>query len=209
MTNRNQGCFLAFEGIDGSGKSTQIELLRQRLERENIPCVFTREPTDFPVGALLRRILTGGIQADPRVVAALFTADRLDHLLQPEKGVLDIIRRGSSVVTDRYYFSSYAYQSVDVPMDRIIDANAQSAELLRPAANIFIDVDPDEALQRIAANRDHVELFETRERLTATREKYFEAFGRLRDTERVLIFDGSREAQALSDEIWEAVKGFF
>lgn len=206
---KKRGCFLAFEGIDGSGKSTQIELLRQRLAEETIPCVFTREPTDGAIGRLLRRILTGEERSDPRVVPLVFAADRVDHLLNGEHGILRELERGVSVVTDRYYFSSYAYQSVDVPMEQIIALNAQCAELLRPTATVFIDLDPEAALERITQNRGQTELFETGERLTATRAKYFEAFDRLRDTETVLVFDGAQEPQTLSDAIWERIREYF
>ena len=206
---QRRGCFIALEGIDGSGKSTQAALLQRRLERENIPCCFTREPTEGPVGVLLRQILTGAVKTDNRVAAALFTADRLDHLLNPEYGVVRMLDDGIAVVTDRYYFSSYAYQSVDVPLAQIISANEQCAAVARPSVNIFIDVGIDEALRRISANRARTELFETRERLAAVRENYFRAFDLLRGSENVVIVDGSRDERALEAEIWEKVREYF
>ena len=118
-----KGKFIAFEGIDGSGKSTQVRLLAERLRSENIPFYTTMEPTDSPVGSLIHQIMTGRVKADPKVIAALFVADRLDHLLNDVNGISQKIDEGTTVIMDRYYFSSYAYQSVDAPMDWVIQAN--------------------------------------------------------------------------------------
>ena len=81
MSGQTSGRFLAFEGIDGSGKSTQLQLLLERLRQRGVECRGTREPSDGPVGAMLRQILTGRMAADGRVIAGLFAADRLDHLV--------------------------------------------------------------------------------------------------------------------------------
>ena len=88
MTQQTRGCFFALEGIDGSGKSTQLALLAGALERAGYPCSTTCEPTGGPVGTLLRQVLTGQVTCDSRVVAPLFVADRLDHLLRPGDGLL-------------------------------------------------------------------------------------------------------------------------
>ncbi len=204
-----KGCFIAFEGIDGSGKSTQIQLLKNRLEKRNIRCYITREPTDSPIGSLIHQIMTGRVQSDNRVVAALFVADRLDHLLNPTDGIYAMVENGISVISDRYYFSSYAYHSVDMPMDWVITANSQSAEILRPSVTVFIDVNPDVALERIAKTRFHPELFETRDRLVAVREKYFEAFEKLKESENILVVDGGKDVPVLETEIWENISRYF
>ena len=160
-----KGKFIAFEGIDGSGKSTQIRLLANKLKEIGVYCYTTMEPTDSPIGSLIHQIMTGRIKTDNKVIAGLFVADRLDHLLNDVNGVLSKIMEGTTVITDRYYFSSYAYHSVDMPMDWVIQANAQSKELLQPTVTIFIDVNPDNAVERIAKNRFHQELFEKKSRL--------------------------------------------
>lgn len=197
-----RGQFFALEGIDGSGKSTQLKLLARRLEEAGFPCLTTCEPTDRPIGKLLRQVLTGQVQCDSRVVAPLFTADRLDHLLNGEAGLLQAVERGVTVLSDRYYFSSYAYQSVDFPLEWVMELNRPCADLLRPTATLFLDVDPELALTRIAQNRGSTELFETGERLTRTREQYFRAFERTRDAERVIIIPGDRDAGAVAEDLW-------
>lgn len=200
-----KGQFFALEGIDGSGKTTQLKLLARRLEEAGIPCLTTCEPTSGPIGKLLRQVLTGQVVCDSRVVAPLFAADRLDHLLNGEGGLCRAVESGLTVLTDRYYFSSYAYQSVDFPLEWVVEVNRPSAQLLRPTATIFIDVSPELALERIAQNRERAELFETRDRLTRTREQYFKAFQLEKDREKVIIIPGDRAAEAVAGEIWAAV----
>lgn len=208
-TKFGRGHFIAFEGIDGSGKSTQVQLLNARLRQEGILCYTTMEPTDSPIGSLIRQILTGRIKMDNRAIAGLFVADRLDHLLNDVNGILAKIEEGITVITDRYYFSSYAYHSVDMPMEWVIRANEQSSQLLRPTVTIFIDVEPEVAVGRIAKNRFHRELFEKKSRLIKVRENYMKAFGLLEQEEKVVIIDGSPSPEIISDLIWEEVRPYF
>lgn len=204
-----RGHFFALEGIDGSGKSTQLKLLAQRLEQTGRPCLTTCEPTGRPMGKLLRQVLTGQVRCDSRVVAPLFVADRLDHLLNEENGLCQAVENGLTVLTDRYYFSSYAYQSVDLPLEWVIEANRPCAQLLRPTATLFLDIEPELALERIAQNREGTELFETIERLTRTREQYFRSFEALKGEERVIILPGDQSVEAMAQAIWEQVDVFF
>jgi len=200
-----RGFFFAFEGIDGSGKTTQLERLRQRLAAEGFRCLVTREPTEGPVGSLLRQILTGRTAADYRVIASLFTVDRIDHLVNDTDGILKRVREGVTVLTDRYYFSSYAYQGGEMGLDWVIDANSVSAGLLRPDLTVFLDVPAERAMERIQKNRYTQELFEKEERLREVRQKYLEAFGKLRDQERVAVIDADAGEDAVADRVWEAV----
>lgn len=204
-----KGKFIVLEGIDGSGKSSQIEPLVRRLEGLGVRCRADREPTDRPVGALIRQALTGQTPLDPRVLAALFAADRLDHLVNEENGLCAAIGGGVTVVSDRYYFSSYAYHSMDMDMDWVIGANSLCAGLLRPTVTVFLDVTAEEAMARIRANRDHEELFEKEERLRKTRELYFQAFARLKDAENVAVVDGSGPQEQVAERIWAAVRAHF
>ena len=204
-----RGTFIAFEGIDGSGKGTQIKRLKKRLEKEGYPVFRTAEPNDSPTGALIHQIMTGRIHTTNDVIAALFVADRLDHIENDVNGMLKFLNQGINVITDRYYFSSYAYQSVDLPMSWIIRANEPAAALLRPDLTVFIDVDPAVTMERIEKNRLTKELFEESGRLIETRKRYFEAFEMLKDTEKVLVIDGDRDPDAITAEIWEKIGHLF
>lgn len=205
----NLGNFIAVEGIDGSGKSTQVAILAERLNKEGIFCYTTMEPTNSPIGSLIHQIMTGRIKTDNRVIAGLFVADRLDHLLNEVDGIVSKINEGTTVITDRYYFSSYAYHSVDMPMEWVIKANEQSAIILKPTITIFIDVKPDIAVERIAKNRFHQELFEKKSRLVKVRENYFKSFKLLEKEEKIVIIDGNQSPEKIADSIWDAVKGYF
>ena len=204
-----KGKFIVLEGIDGSGKSSQTGPLVKRLEELGIPCRETREPTGGPVGSLIRQIFTGRVTADNRVIAALYAADRIDHLVNEVDGLCAAIDRGITVVSDRYYFSSYAYHSVDMDMDWVIGANSVSADLLRPTVTVFLDVPVETALERIRQNRYVEEIFDREDRLRRTRELYFEALARLRDVENVAVVDGSGSREQVARRVWAAVAPYF
>ena len=82
-----RGHFFVFEGIDGSGKTTQIHLLQKRIEQQGVRCMETKEPTDGPIGSLLRQCLTGRMNIDEYSISAMFAADRLDHLQNETDGL--------------------------------------------------------------------------------------------------------------------------
>ena len=153
--------FIAIEGIDGSGKSTQVAALKDYLIQKDIPCYSTFEPTNGPIGKMIRQIFAHQMEADQRTIAALFVADRLEHLLNKNDGVCKMLEQGHLVITDRYYFSSYAYHGTHMDMDWVIQANSICADILRPHLTIYIDMDPEVSMQRLAANRQHIEMYET------------------------------------------------
>lgn len=202
------GLFFVLEGIDGSGKSTQTRHLAARLRAEGFSCRETREPTEAPIGALLRRILSGDLSADPHVIATLFAADRIEHVTRPGDGLCAMLSQGESVVCDRYYFSSYAYHGVDMDMDWVIHTNAPSAERLRPSLTIFLDVPIETALERLRSNRPQLELYETEERLRAVRSKYFEAFENLQESERISIVSADASEALVAERVWTAVSAY-
>src|SRR5690625_7956298 len=120
---------IALEGIDGSGKSSQIDILARRMKENNHPVYQTFEPTDSPSGRLIRDVFAHRMEADHRTIAGLFVADRLHHLLEPKSGVLEQLRRGENVVMARYIVSSYAYQGAHTDLEWIINADRKSTRL--------------------------------------------------------------------------------
>lgn len=204
-----RGKFIAFEGIDGSGKSTQIALLEQRLKEEGIPVYVTREPTDGPYGAMLHTIMTGRLDACEETIAALYVADRMDHIKNKRNGLLTKIEEGITVLTDRYYFSSYAYQGAHMSMDWTIMANSICAEALRPDLNLFFDLKPEVSFARISQNRTDFEIYEKLDNLRDTRQKYLEAFERLKDQEKVSFIDADQNTEQIAEDVWTQVKLLF
>ncbi|MCY7421477.1 MAG: dTMP kinase [Chitinophagaceae bacterium] len=197
--------FIALEGIDGSGKSTQLKLLTEKLEAEGHKVYATFEPTNRPIGAMIRTMLKGDSHTDDRIIAGLFVADRLDHLLNDENGIVKKMQEGYTVICDRYCFSSYAYQGTHMSMDWVIAANSMSASILRPDVNVFIDIDPDVSMQRITSNRETIEIYETLDNQKKVRAKFFEAFELLKDQENIFIVDGNRLSALVAGDIFAAL----
>lgn len=205
----NRGRFITFEGIDGCGKSTQIHRLRQRMEAMSLPCYETFEPSSGPVGSMLRQCLSGRMKADERAMAALFAADRLDHLLNDQDGILPKIQQGIHVICDRYVLSNYAYQGVSTSLDWIEGLNSEAGKILRPDCHVFIDVEPEVSLERMAKTRLHRDLYETRERLTEVRSCYFSLIHKYEEEENILVVDGNQEPDVIAHTIWENVSLLF
>ncbi len=197
--------FIALEGIDGSGKSTQTKLLEQSLIAKGLKVYATFEPTNGPIGSMIRSVLRGELKMDERAVAGLFVADRLDHLLNEENGILKKLEEGYTVITDRYYFSSYAYHGAHMDMDWVIAANAMSTSLLRPDVTLFIDVAPEVSMSRLQQRNEKIEIYETLDNLRAVRAKYVEAFDKLADTEKVVFVDGNNSKEAISHDLLHQV----
>ncbi len=197
--------FIALEGIDGSGKSMQVKLLADQLQKAGHKVYSTFEPTDSRIGSIIKDIFHHKMEADHRVIAGLFVADRLDHLLNKTNGILKKLEEGYTVITDRYYFSSYAYQGTHMPLDWVIEANSLSADLLRPDLNIYIDISPDISITRLQNGRSTIELYETKENLQQVGEKYKEAFAKLKSKEAIFITNGNRPAELIAKDIWQQV----
>jgi dTMP kinase len=201
--------FIAFEGIDGSGKSTQVKLLTEHLIAAGHKVHVTCEPSEGPIGKMIRDIFTHKMEADHKTIAGLFVADRLDHLLNKRDGILKKLEEGYTVLTDRYYFSSYAYQSPYMDLNWVINANSLSAELLRPDLNVYIDITAETSIERIKKGRTSTELYETLENLQNVRAKYFEVMELLKDEEKVMVTDGNRSPELIADEIWKNISKLF
>lgn len=201
---KTKGCFIVFEGIDGSGKTTQIAKLCSSLNALGHNTVMTREPTDGSIGQLLRSYLVGERTADIRAIAPLFAADRIDHITA-KGGILDLISEGKTVLCDRYYLSSYAYQALDCDLNWVIELNAMARELAKPALHIFLDVPAEISMSRVES-RGEKELFEQLERQQRVRENFFYLFERFGNDENILILDGTREPDTIAADILEAVK---
>ena len=209
MSKGVPGRFIAFEGLDGSGKSTQIGHLASKLRAKGIQVYETREPTDSPIGSLIHQIMTRRIRTDHKVIAPLFVADRLDHLLNEVDGMYHKVESGVTVLSDRYYFSSYAYQGMYLPLDWIIRANFLCAEVLRPSVNIFLDVEPEECLSRLAKDRWHLELYEDIDKMHRVKHKYLEAIEKLEGEEKILVLPGGGQPDRVADRVWREIGGLW
>jgi dTMP kinase len=201
IDNLGPGRLIAIEGLDGSGKSTQVRLLCQRLGSTRSVHV-TYEPTDGPVGVQIRMVLEHRVRVGAATLAALFAADRADHLGRTETGILAHLGRNTDVITDRYYLSSFAYQGMSVDWSWI---EQMHAHCVRPDLTCFVDVPVEVCLARIENGRGgHTDLFENQGALTRARESHLVAIERLRAAgDRIEIVDGNAEPQVVGERIWE------
>ena len=113
------GKFIVFEGIDGSGKSTQIKLLAEKLRERGEKVYVTAEPTESVSGGLLRDALCGVANRTACEMAALFTLDRIFHNVNPANGIEKMLRDGFYVICDRYYYSTLAYQGNETDLGAV------------------------------------------------------------------------------------------
>lgn len=166
--------FLVFDGMDGSGKTTQLHLLAERLRAERVPVVVTAEPTNSPDGKRLRQALAGNIPAGIEEMATMFLLDRIGHN-QAADGIRAWLQAGSTVLCDRYYYSSIAYQGGDDPAQRawVSHMNLDCPAILRPNACFLFDVEPETAMQRITRRSGTpTEIYETLEQQTRIRARF-------------------------------------
>ncbi|MBK8621372.1 MAG: dTMP kinase [Saprospiraceae bacterium] len=191
---------IAFEGIDGSGKSTQIRLLAEHIKSSGQEVYTTFEPTDQYIGKIIRDIFSHRREATQETIAGLFVADRLEHLLNPDFGMLKQLETGH-VLTDRYYFSSYAYHGVHVDMDWVIASNSLAVSRGKADLHIFIDVDPQLSLQRIHQNRENIEMYETLDNLIKVRNQYLLAFEKNKQTENIVFVDGNQTPEKVAEQV--------
>ncbi|KAB7790595.1 thymidylate kinase [Bifidobacterium leontopitheci] len=159
------GVFISFEGVDGVGKTTQVERLRAYLESRGCEVVVTREPGGTALGGRLRDLLLNGVDADAadaaadiaaRAEALIFAADRAQHVAEVVRPALE---RGAVVITDRYLDSSLAYQAGgrELTADEIRNLSMWATGSLMPARTYLLDMDPDEAHRRLTHEDDRME----------------------------------------------------
>ena len=194
--------FIVFEGIDGSGKSTISNLLFEKLNSKFGNIYRTSEPTDSPIGSVIRNILNKRIVSDEKTIGALFLADRLDHIQNPVTGILNYLKKGINVISDRYYYSSYAYHVPSFSMDWLINANKICADLLRPDIVFYLDISVEESLKRLGNSRQFHDLFETKEKIEQVTKNYKEAIKREGKKDNVVIIDGNRSVQEIIEDVW-------
>lgn len=209
MTATHRGLFIVFEGIDASGKSTQVRALAHALESEGHNVHVTAEPTAGPIGSMIRQAFSGRVTIDDRAIAALFVADRIDHLTNERDGLLALLREGVTVICDRYYLSSLAYHSSDVGIAWVREANSISTDLLMPDLTIYLDIDPSVAAQRLEVRQGQIDKFEVGERLAIAHRGYEEALTLVDGVERITRISADLSSEAVLVEVQNAVRSLF
>ena len=205
MPQSERGRFIVFEGIDGSGKSTQIKLLCDRLKAAGRKVYLTAEPTSSVTGGLLRDALSGVAKRTGYELAALFLLDRINHNVNPVNGIEVMLERGYDVICDRYYYSSLAYQGSEVDFEWVKNMNLNCREIRMPDACIFLDLDPDSAMERIGSDRAVTEIYEKKSKLESIRNKYFSLFSCLDEKENIKIVDATKSIDEIAQKIFDEI----
>lgn len=193
------GQLIAIEGIDGAGKSTQVELLVEALRAAGREVVATKEPTSGPHGQKIRALSTAGESVSPAEQLEYFLADRAEHVAEL---IAPALARGAVVVTDRYYLSNVAYQGAGgLDAEEILVANEKRFPV--PDAVILIDVSPAEGLRRVRARGGELnQAFEREDFLT----RVAEVFARV-DRPYLHRVDGEGSREAVHEKVREALGG--
>ena len=199
------GTFITFEGGDGSGKSTQLDLMAKWLEQSGRQFITTREPGGTDVGLELREIILHrkGFLA-PRAEALLYAADRAHHI---HTVVRPALAAGTVVIQDRYFDSSVAYQGAGrvLAEDEVRDLSLWATEGLVPDLTVVLDVPADVLRERRDTTRTVYDRLEAE--ADDFHERVRDAYRRLaeREPERFLMIDGQRPAEEIHQEIRDRV----
>jgi dTMP kinase len=191
-----KGVFICIEGLDGSGKSTQAKLLTKKLNKAGFNAVYTAEPSQGKIGKFIRKRLFEKARMPTSVEALLFAADRIEHVQNEVKPAL---AEGKIVVSDRYVYSSLAYQgSAGLSLDWIETVNANA---LKPDLCIFVDVEPAVVLERLKRKKSVMENLETQQKVREIYLKYVQR-GELS------LIDGGKSKSEVLDALYAQVTDF-
>ncbi len=212
--NEDRGIFIAFEGIDASGKDTQAELITNFFKEKGRDVVLTKEPTrEGVIGELVHEVLLGNAKVNPRALQYLFAADRVIH---QEELILPSLKKGRVVISVRTFWSSVAYGILDKGLSydkEEIDPMVVAHSILSfyhqftiPDHIFYLDIPAEESLKRLGKRHKvrQKEIYEDKEKLEALKVGYdwlFEMFG-----ENVVEIDGTKSVKDVNAEIIKHLK---
>ena len=184
--------FWVLEGLDGAGTTTQLKKLEDYLQSKGIGVFRTAEPTIYETGRFIRKVLSGEIKVPQSTIAYLFAADRDNHINNPEYGIVSHLEKGEIVISDRYFFSSFAYQSIGFDPEAVKMLNSRFPY---PELVLSVDTPVEDCINRIDSRGSDKEIYEKLDYQTKVHENYETMFSALPEGCRLIRVDGrlSRE----------------
>ncbi|MCR5495847.1 MAG: dTMP kinase [Treponema sp.] len=196
--------FIVFEGIDGAGTSTQIKKLAEHFSPEDV--FVTAEPTGNETGKFLRKMLKGDFAVNEKTASYLFAADRCEHIFG-KGGVIEETEKGKTVLSDRYFFSSLAYQSVSCgkELPELLNSPFPLPEIL-----FYFKINPEISLSRVESRGENKEIYEKidfQKKTALLYDKVIEEYkGEKGKGMKIIEVDASKTIEEISDFIWKSVK---
>ncbi len=194
--------FIVLEGIDGAGTTTQLNKIAAECRKSGLRYFVTCEPTETDTGRLIRKVLSGTLRVNPGTLARMFVADRYEHV-HGEDGIIFHLKKGELVVSDRYFFSSLAYQSVECGYDAVNELNDKFP---LPEILIFLDIPVDVGDKR-ASTREKREIFENRSFQERVRRMYAKAIeAHMNKGMEVITIDGTESEDSIFEKVWSRIQ---
>jgi len=191
--NPYPGKFIVFEGLDGSGTTTQANLLFKYLKKQGKKVYLTGEPTRSLIGGLIEGQISGDWKSSPECLQLLFTADRAHHL---EKEIIPLLKKGITVICTKYILSTLAYGNSEIKNGKwLMEINKK---FILPNITFLLKVSPQTCIQRIKKERFHKELFEEEDKLKKVLKNYIKFAKKL---ENIYLIDGEKPIKEVGEEI--------
>ena len=206
--------FIVFEGIDGAGTTTQLKILQENENTKNF--LFTAEPTACPTGKFLRQVLKGNFKLSTQTVTYLFATDRCEHvngkLLCEGKnlisGIKEACEKNKIVISDRYFFSSLAYQGIgtDGNLVRLVNSSFPLPKLL-----FYFDISAQSAIERIQKRGEQKEIFEKLDFLNSAIQEYKKILAEYQNPQKnqgmkIIFLNAELQKEEISKIIWNEIQ---
>jgi dTMP kinase len=198
--NPYKGKFIVFEGLDGSGQTTQAKLLADFLIRKGNKVLLTKEPTsNSSVAAKIRMALDSKTKIKAEILQELFAQDRKEHL---EREIIPALKKGKIVISDRYFFSSFAYGMAEgLKLKKLLTLNYK---FLMPDITLFLRVKPETCLARIKKRKFLKTIFEKKKNLKKVA-YYYEILANTRFQDKIKVVNGEKPIEEVFSQVKEIV----
>lgn len=195
--------FIVIEGLDGAGTTTQLKKLSQKLIQLNQDVYITNEPTSRPIGALVRKVLAGEFKTTALTLAKLYATDREDHIYNKEDGIIHQLDANKIVISDRYFYSSLAYQGITCNFETVKNLNS---EYPHPQILFYIETPVEECIKRIDNRGEKKDIFEKQDFLEKVNNNYNKILKNIPNTVNLVKIDGTLSIDEITEIMFNSVK---